>query len=180
MHTVTLTKNKDFILYAIKIIIVALLTGIGAQIKFTLPFTPVPITMQTFFVILGSAYLGKGSYIAQILYLLFGGIGMPLFAGGVSGFLAFFGPTGGYLIGFIMASFFIGNFITKEKSFFEILLIMLLGNLIIYIPGLLQLFLYLHKSFTTTLFLGFYPFIPGDILKLLIAALIYQKSKNHV
>ena len=81
----------------------ALLIGFSAQIKIQLPFTPVPITLQTFFVILSGAYLGfsKGVF-SNILYIFAGLSGLPIFAGFGSGIIHLFGPTGGYIFGFVL------------------------------------------------------------------------------
>ena len=83
----------------------ALLIGFSAQMKIQLPFTPIPITLQTFFVILSGAYLGfsKGVF-SNILYIFAGLSGLPIFAGFGSGIIHLFGPTGGYIFGFVFAA----------------------------------------------------------------------------
>ena len=88
----------------LQVLFFALLIGFSAQIKIQLPFTPVPITLQTFFVILSGAYLGfsKGVF-SNILYISAGLSGFPIFAGFGSGIIHLLGPTGGYIFGFIFA-----------------------------------------------------------------------------
>lgn len=94
----------------------AALTGAVAWFKIPLPFTPVPITLQTLVVLLSGAMLG--SYygaLAMIIYLILGAIGLPVFAGGSSGFGALFGPTGGYLLSYPIAAFIIGKMLERKK-----------------------------------------------------------------
>lgn len=94
----------------------AAMTGAVAWFKIPLPFTPVPITLQTLMVLLSGAMLGSyyGS-LAMIIYLILGAIGLPVFAGGSSGFGALFGPTGGYLFSYPIAAFIIGKMIERKK-----------------------------------------------------------------
>ena len=82
-------------------------TGLSAQVRIPLPFTPVPITMQTFLVLISGVILGRRwGGLSQIMYVGVGVLGIPWFAGS-----SIFGPTGGYLIGFILAAFFLGHVI---------------------------------------------------------------------
>lgn len=94
----------------------AALTGAVAWFKIPLPFTPVPITLQTLMVLLSGAMLGPvyGS-LSMIIYLLLGAIGLPVFAGGSSGVAALLGPTGGYLFSYPVAAFVIGYMLQKKK-----------------------------------------------------------------
>src|SRR3989338_5867789 len=94
----------------------AALTGAVAWFKIPLPFTPVPITLQTLMVLLSGAMLG--SYygaLSMIIYLILGALGLPVFAGGSSGVGALLGPTGGYLFSYPVAAFFIGKMLEKRK-----------------------------------------------------------------
>jgi len=162
---------------------IAALTGLLAQVRFYLPWSPVPVTGQTFAVLLAGVLLGRwwgGTSLA--IYAGLGAAGLPWFSswsGGV-GYLA--GPTGGYIIGFILAALFLGHFTDtyiRSRSFLSMLALMLFANFIlIYVPGLLQLGLWLNwvkgepASFTTLLGMGALPFIAGDITKAVIAAAI--------
>ncbi len=161
----------------------AALTGLVAQIRFHLPWTPVPITGQTFAVLLAGVMLGKWwGGASQAMYAGFGFMGLPWFAGWKGGFAILTGPTGGYIIGFILAALFLGYFTDKyvrSRSFVSMLVLMLLANFVlIYIPGLLQLWSWLGAvgkpaaSFTALLGMGAVPFIAGDITKAILAALI--------
>ncbi|MCS4540844.1 MAG: biotin transporter BioY [Euryarchaeota archaeon] len=164
-------------------LVMACLTGIGAQIRIYLPFTPVPITLQVFFALLSGILLGKWyGGLSQALYAGIGGAGVPWFApkvgmqifssGGIS---ILKGVTGGYIIGFVIAAIIIGWFVdryTKARSIFPQLLLMMLGVGIIYALGALQLSLILHIGFQRTLELGVLPFIPVDIVKAIAVAII--------
>jgi len=160
----------------------AALTGLMAQLKIYLPWSPVPITGQTFAAVFSGVLLGSfwGS-LSFIIYIMIGIAGLPWFAtGSQAGLSVILGPTGGYLLGFIFVSLFIG-YITennvKSRKFLPLLILMFFANFIlIYTPGLIQLG-YWYKavkgtslSFTGLLMLGLIPFIIGDIIKIMIAA----------
>ena len=162
---------------------IACLTGLIAQIRITIPWSPVPVTGQTFAVLLAGVLLGRwwgGTSLA--IYAGLGALGVPWFAG-LSGGLAYLaGPTEGYVIGFILAALFLGHFTDtyiRSRSFLSMLVLMLFANFIlIYVPGLLQLGLWLNLvkgepvAFTTLLGMGALPFIPGDITKAVLAAAV--------
>ena len=161
----------------------ACITGLSAQIKMALPWTPVPITGQTLAVLLSGVLLGSWwGGISQIIYITMGVAGIPWFANFEAGYSALIGPTGGYLIGFILTSIFVGYFTDKyikARSFHSLLILMVFANFIlIYIPGLLQLAFWLHivkgslPNFRELLSMGFTPFILGDITKIILAAMI--------
>ncbi len=160
---------------------IAGLTGLLAQIRFPIPWSPVPITGQTFAVLLAGVLLGRwwgGASLA--IYAGLGAAGVPWFAALNSGLGYLAGPTGGYIIGFIFAALFLGHFTDKyirSRSFFSMLGLMLFANFVlIYVPGLLQLGLWLNfvkgepVTFTTLLGMGAIPFIVGDITKAVAAA----------
>jgi len=161
----------------------ACLTGLIAQIRIILPWSPVPVTGQTFAVLLAGVLLGRWwGGISLAIYAGLGIVGVPWFAGWGNGLGYLAGPTGGYIVGFILAALFLGYFTDKyirSRSFFSMLGLMLFANFIlIYTPGLLQLGLWLNLvkgepiTFTTLLSLGALPFIAGDITKAVIAAAI--------
>ncbi|MFH1825689.1 MAG: biotin transporter BioY [bacterium] len=158
------------------------LTTAGAYMRIPLPFTPVPLTLQTFFVILAGAVLGKklGS-LSQAGYLLVGMYGLPVFTGGLYGVARLAGPTGGYLIGFVLAAFIVGQLVGKnsEAPLIEIMAYMLIGLAVLFVTGTLWLSFVLHLSLAKAFALGALPFIPGDIIKLLAAAVIYQKVQKQ-
>jgi len=159
----------------------ACLTGAFAQIKIALPWTPVPVTGQTFAVLLAGVLLGKWwGGASQAIYIILGLAGIPWFAGWSGGFAELTGPSGGYIAGFILAALFLGYFTDKyikARNFLPMLALMLFANfLLIHIPGLLQLGLWFYITEGTKLTLlklvglGTIPFLAGDIIKIVAAA----------
>lgn len=162
---------------------IACLAGLLAQTRFILPWSPVPVTGQTFAVLLAGVLLGRWwGGISMALYVGLGIAGVPWFQGLNSGLSYLAGPTGGYIVGFILAALFLGYFTDKyvrSRSFLSMLGLMLFANFIlIYIPGLLQLGLWLNlvqgepASLTALLGMGLVPFLAGDITKAVVAAAI--------
>ncbi len=152
------------------------LTFLGAYLRVRLPFTPVPITMQTFFVLLSGAVLGRRlGAISQAGYIILGSLGLPIFAGATGGILYLLGPTGGYLIGFIAASYIVGRMISmkKELTFGWTILAMLTGMTVVYLLGAGWLSFVIKSNFSQTFVLGVLPFIPGAVLKLLAGAFVF-------
>ncbi len=147
------------------------ITAAAAQVRIPLPFTPVPITGQTFAVLLCGAAIGarRGAF-AQLAYLLLGSAGLPIFAGGACGLPS--GPSGGYLIGFVPAAYLIGFLVERgwDRRVRTASLAMLLGNAVIYAFGLPWLAAFVGGPVSKVLALGLYPFLPGDLLKLALAS----------
>jgi biotin transport system substrate-specific component len=144
-----------------------------AQIAIPLPFTPVPITGQTFMVLLlGIIYGSRLGAATAALYLAEGALGLPFFAGGNSGISIFGGATGGYLIGFVIAAYVVGLLAERkwDRKLFTAGAAMFLSSLIVLSFGTLWLsmFVGLKQAFL----LGFLPFIPGDIIKTVLAATV--------
>ncbi len=150
------------------------LTALGAFVWIPLPFTPVPITLQTFFVLLGGAVLGrKLGALSQLLYLGLGGVGLPIFAGVSGGVSRLVGPTGGYLIGFVLAAYLVGRMAEEKKgALWSLMLIMGVGEGVILFLGTLWLACLLRIGIGQALYLGLIPFLPGDVVKLVAAASI--------
>lgn len=153
-------------------------TALCARVSFVLPFTPVPITLQTLAVLLTGATLGsKRGGLAMLAYLAEGAAGLPVFAPAPNlpgGFLALIGVTGGYLWSYPVAAFMVGWLCERglERSLLTSALAMLPGSVIIYLFGVVQLAVVLHVDAWKALQLGMIPFIPGDLVKLVIAALL--------
>ena len=154
----------------------ACLTGIMAQIRISLPFTPVPLTGQVFAVLLSAVFLG-GYYggLSQIFYIVFGAIGVPWFSGGNGGLVYIAGVTGGYMIGFVFAALLVGwltnKFVSMRKFHFQLLL-MMTGVLTLHIFGSAQVAVIMRTGFVETLRLAFLPFIAIDLMKAVIVAFI--------
>lgn len=145
--------------------------AMASQLAVRLPFSPVPVTAQTLAVLLVGATLGaKRGSLAVIAYLAQGAAGLPVFAGGLSGFAYMAGPTGGYLAGFVAAAYVTGFCAEHgwDRHVVSTVLAMVLGNIAIYAVGLVWLSVYVGAGNALTM--GLYSFIVGDILKLAIAA----------
>ena len=154
------------------IALLAALIAVGAFIQ--IPLGPVPITLQTFFIVLAGFILGSANgALAMLLYIVAGAIGLPIFAGGKAGFAVLFGPTGGYLIGFIGTAYLAG-FGKRSKGLIMPLVWGLLGLAVVYGIGFLRLKFVLDISFAKAAAIGITPFIPGDIIKVAAAAVALQ------
>jgi biotin transporter BioY len=151
----------------------AALVGLLAQVVIPLPFTPVPITGQTFGVLLGGMALGWRRAVAGMgLYLLLGLIGLPWFAGAVGGFGVLRAPSFGYLIGFVVAAVVLGRLAEMrfDRNPLLTLAAMIVGNAIIYLFGVSWLMATIHVDLATGLAFGLTPFLLGDAIKALLAA----------
>ncbi len=166
----------------------AAITGICAQIVIPLHWTPVPITLQTFAVLISGVLLGKklGS-LSQIFYVTLGIMGIPWFAGMTGGIEIVLESNMGYLLGFILTSFIIGHFSEKYENRLNFIqtfsLIGITSLICIYVPGLIGLYLSLSQttgiqvSLVDLMLMGFVPFIIGDLLKIGSASLFYKVIK---
>lgn len=135
------------------------------------PMWPVPITLQTYAVCIIGALFGARLAAATVAaYLIEGAVGLPVFAGGGAGFVHFFGPTGGYLIGFLAAATLIGALVERgwSKGILSLLGLMLLGHIVILALGALQLQLFVGWSQAWAS--GVAPFVVGTIIKTVAAA----------
>lgn len=159
----------------------AAFTGLFAQIRIPLLGTPVPITGQTFAVLMSGMILGrKWGGVSQVLYVGLGVAGLPWFAGLSGGTVALLGPTGGYLVGFILASWFLGEMIDRRpdlRAFFPLVGLMWFASFVlIQVPGLIGLSLWLslakgqNATFYEVISMGMLPFVIGDVIKILLAA----------
>jgi len=162
----TLAILKDILL----VLSFAILTGISAKLKIEIGL--VPITAQTLAVLLSGALLGaKRGALSQLTYLGMGLVGFPWFSRG-GGIAYLISPTFGYIIGFVLAVYFIGWLCERgfDRQLKTAILAMLAGNIVLYIPGLFWLARFV--GFEKVLAVGFYPFIIGDLLKILLAGTI--------
>ncbi|MDP6779615.1 MAG: biotin transporter BioY [Candidatus Latescibacteria bacterium] len=159
----------------------ACLTGLSAQLKVYLPWTPVPVSGQTFAVLLGAVLLGRGwGGLSQVFYVGLGVAGVPWFAGWGGGAAVLVGPTGGYLLGFIAAAFLVGHVVdgyAGARRLPGMVGLMLFASFaVIYGLGLAQLYLWSSVvqgdsvGFWTLLQMGALPFLVGDLVKALVAS----------
>lgn len=149
----------------------ALVTALAAQVQVHLWFTPVPITGQTFaFLLTGLVAGSRRGLLSQLLYVAMGVLGLPFFAGGSHGAAVVFGASGGYLFGGILAAYVVGVLAERglDRKPGTAFLAMVAGEVAIYALGLANLarFVPLHALLVE----GFLPFLPGDLVKMLLVA----------
>ena len=167
-------KRQHALLYnALMVMGGSVFIALASRITIPIPFSPVPITGQTLAVLLTGTLLGsKRGALSVFAYLTAGASGLPVFAGGGAGIVYLLGPTGGYLVGFVIAAYVTGLLAEKgwDRRIFTTALAMAVGNVIIYLCGLCWLasFVGINRVFA----LGLYPFIPGDLVKLIIATIL--------
>jgi biotin transport system substrate-specific component len=161
----------------------ACLMGVLAQLKIALPWTPVPIVGSTLGVVLAGTLMGRWwGGVSAVIYIACGMAGLPWFAGFTGGLSVVLGPTGGYLIGFVLASLFVGHMIDRSvdnRRLLPLFGIMLFAHLVLmYVPGLVQLGFWLSLvkkqpvSLGHLLLIGAIPFIAGDVVKSIAGSLL--------
>jgi biotin transport system substrate-specific component len=173
---VALGADKQSLANSLLLVLAAsVLIALSAQVAIPLPFTPIPVTGQTFAVlVVGMALGARLGAAAVIAYLIEGASGLPVFANGTGGMAVLMGPTSGYLLGFVPAAFATGWLAEQgwDRNPLTTALAMIIGNAIIYVPGLLVLSAILSKPLSVTIGFGFLPFYMGDIAKLILAAAV--------
>jgi biotin transport system substrate-specific component len=162
---------------ALLVLSASLVTALAAQAAIPLPWSPVPITGQSFAVLLSGAVLGaRRAFLAQFLYLAQGAIGLPYFAGGAGGAAVLAGPTGGYLAAFPFAAALTGFLCARgwDRRFLTMIVAMLAGSVVIFAVGLAWLSRFVPAE--GLLQAGLLPFIPGDLIKSTLAALAFPAA----
>ena len=150
----------------------AIVTALSAQIRVVIPISPVPITGQTFVVLLAGLVLGSTfGAVSMLMYLFIGMSGLPFFSAGVAGLAILKSPTIGYIIGFFLAANVIGRFANKP------ILGIALGSVLIYICGVVGLILILNLTVSNAITVGVVPFIIGDVIKSIMAIGVAYKLK---
>lgn len=160
----------------------AALLAIISPFQIIIPFSPVPITLQVIGVSLAASILGsKLGTLSVIIYTILGAIGLPVFAGFKSGLPTLLGPTGGYIIGFILSAYIIGKLVElkTEITFPYMLMANILGILVgVYFIGTIQLsFVYTH-SITKALVAGVIPYIVPEIIKLVFSSILIVQVRR--
>ena len=147
---------------------------IGGYIS--VPLGPVPIVLADFFVMLAGLFLGASWGCASVgLYLFLGVLGLPVFAGGKAGLAVLFGPTGGFLVGYLIGVFLIGLIARKgQASFIKDLIALIIGNIVIYGLGVPWLKLVLKVSWEQAAALGVLPLMPAMIIKIIVAMILIR------
>ncbi|MFQ5511885.1 MAG: biotin transporter BioY [Candidatus Krumholzibacteriia bacterium] len=149
------------------------LTFVGANIR--IPLQPVPITLQTLFVLLAGAFLGpRAGSLGQWFYVGFGALGLPVFAGSAAGWAVISGPTGGYLLGFLVAPVVVGRLVGRRTALWWPPLVFWLGSLTILSLGVAHLTVFYTHDLSRSLSVGYVPFVAGDLLKIVAASSIYR------
>jgi biotin transport system substrate-specific component len=149
------------------------LIALAAQVSIPVPGSPVPITGQTFGVLLSAGALGFRRGIAStLLYLILGTVGLPVFAHGTHGTEIILGATGGYLVGFILAAAVVGRLaeLGWDRNLLGAVGAMLIGSVLIYAVGVPWLMAVAHFDLATALDKGMFPYLVGDAIKLAFAA----------
>jgi biotin transport system substrate-specific component len=167
--------------HALLIVGASIVTALAAQVAIPLPWSPVPITGQTWAVLLSGAVLGaRRAFLAQVLYLMEGAAGLPVFAGFSAGFAVLAGPTAGYLIAFPFAAGVTGLLAEHgwDRRFLTMVAAMLLGSVVIFAFGLANLSRFLPEE--QLLGAGLLPFLPGDLVKSSLAALAFPAAWRWV
>lgn len=149
-----------------------LLVGL-AQLAIQLPFSPVPITGQTLGVMLIAMALGRVRGTAVVTaYLLEGAAGLPVFASGTGGVAILFGPTGGYLLGFVASAWVVGSLADRgwDRNLLKSTLAMTFGTALIIVSGLAWLSRFVETDILLSV--GFTPFVSGAVVKIMVAAVM--------
>jgi len=160
----------------------AALTAVCAIIAVPLPFTPVPISLATLAVFLAGGLLGaKYGVISQVVYVILGAIGLPVFANFTGGIGVITGPTGGYIIGFIAAAWITGLIVTKTSGkFLWNIVAMIAGLALCYALGTIW-FIYLTKTgLAAALLMCVVPFLIGDALKIIAASILVNRLRKFI
>ena len=168
------TKEKEFLKSIFFVLSGVIFLSIMSQLIIPLYFTPVPISLGSFGVILIALLYGRKLGTATVLsYVVAGSLGAPVFAGFKAGSL--FSPTGGYILGYIAAALILGFLSDKgiAKSYVKTFLSLLLASAVILVLGALVLILFVPSK--DIFMIGVLPFIPGDMLKIVAATLLFPR-----
>ena len=173
------TKEKEFLKSIFLVLSGVIFLSIMSQLIIPLYFTPVPISLGSFGVMLIALLYGRKLGTATVLsYVVAGSLGAPIFAGFKAGSL--FSPTGGYILGYIAAALILGFLFDKgiAKSYVKTFLSLLLVSVIIFILGALVLMLFVPIK--NVFMAGVLPFIPGDMLKVVVATLLFPRLGKFI
>lgn len=186
-------ENKLTVRDICTISIFTVTTAAMAQISIPLPFTPVPISFGLVAVYMTGILLQpKQALFAQITYLLLGGVGLPVFANFKGGLGAILGPTGGFLMAFPIMAFIVSASInnpkrpkkeeltSKWKLYIKVTVAMCLSHLLLYIMGTLWFSTTTHTSLTSSLVMTVFPFIPMDIIKIALCAILFIPFRRRL
>jgi len=156
------------------VVAASLVVALSAQVAVYLPFTPVPISGQTFAVLLVGAALGsRRGALSLLTYMAQGAAGLPVFAGGAAGLAVVLGPRGGYLVGMVLAAYVVGWLAERgwDRQILRAAGAMLVASAVLYLCALPWLALWLGVDLQAAAMLGLLPFLVGDAVKIVLAAI---------
>ena len=164
---------RSSVLTLVAAVTLAVLTWVGANIY--IPLTPVPITLQTLFVLLaGSVVTRRAGMASQWMYVGAGALGLPVFAGGLAGWGVVAGPTGGYIVSFLVAPWVVSRIISRTDTLAGQITAFAAGTGVIFALGVGHLTLFYTHDLSAALAAGLVPFIPGAIVKIAAAVSIHR------
>lgn len=165
-----------------RISLLAALVCVSGYLIIPLPFSPVPATAQSLAIMLTGSLLSPfHAFVALTLFIFLGIIGLPVFAGGASGIGVLFGPTGGYLAGFLIGAVTISLLKGKKPNLFRFVIANAAGGiLVVYLMGLFRLSQLTGMTLGNAFVVGAAPFLMGDVIKVLLAAVITWKITPHL
>lgn len=173
------SKNKINIASLIKIALFASLIVIATIIIPPIYIMGVPVTLQSLMIMVIASLLNPSEAVLSVsLYLILGIIGLPVFSGYSSGFGVLLGPTGGFLLSFIFAGYFI-SYLKQESISRQIIMNIIFGVIIVYLIGSMQMAIVNQVGYFTVL-KTMIVFIPFDIIKAFIAGIVYKKTKHVI
>ncbi|MFH1503881.1 MAG: biotin transporter BioY [Candidatus Omnitrophota bacterium] len=178
MRAVSLDRSYPVVREISLIAAFTFLMSMSAYVRVPLFFTPVPLTMQTLILFLSIIALKKRAVISQLFYILLGTAGLPVFTNGGCGILYLAGPTGGYLMGFLIAAAVFPYLLPKENCLRKNVLFFSAAAIVVYCFGIAWLVLIHRFSFSAALIAGFYPFIPGAVIKIALASFLSLSIRN--
>ena len=187
MYTESKNGTKKLTTYQLTLtaVMAAVICVLG-PISMAIPISPVPISLASMAVYLAVTVLGmKLGTLSCLIYLLLGLVGLPVFSGGSAGAAKLFGPTGGYLVGYLFLALIAGAFVgryteNKWKSIAFAALGMVLGTMVLYALGTAWLAYSAGMDFQAALWAGVIPFIPGDLVKMVIAVLLGSAVRRRL
>lgn len=177
-QTNILHPYKKLILDWLVVLFSSIIISLCSPLVIHLPNTPVPIALQPHVILFVAAILGsQRATLAVLLFLVQGAFGLPVF-GGKAGIACILGPTGGYILGYVLAAFLVGLIVelSTKKTASIVFVAMVFGNIILYLFGASWLGSFVGTS--RAIELGVIPFIPGALLKLIFFATVYKKYKK--
>jgi biotin transport system substrate-specific component len=176
MKTLAFSDKKQAVSEILLVPVFALFMALAAYIRIPLFFTPVPLTTQTFVLFLSVIFLGRKAVFSQMLYLAMGIAGLPVFTNGASGLFYMLGPTAGYLASFVILAVILPYLLPKDKNTTKALLVFFAAALFVLFCGAGWLAVGCGFTFGAAVALGVLPFVVGDLIKAVAAALIFAKK----